>query len=91
MPATGSEVGIAPQYLWHPAANAEAAARYLRILGDRYDNDMRRVLAAYNAGPAVGDGQKPMPPETQAYVPRVSAVYRRLLAVERREGSLCRT
>lgn len=89
MPTTAREVGIAPDRLWHPATNMEAAARYVRRLALRYDRDLIRVLAAYNAGPAVGDGQKPMPLETRAYVPRVTAAYRRYLVIERQGGELC--
>ena len=34
-----------------PFANLEGGARYLREQLDRFDGDLERALAAYNAGP----------------------------------------
>ena len=79
MPATALDVGITPGHLWLPDANAEAGARYLRWLGERYGWDARRMLIGYNAGPLVADGGRPVPAETRAYVTKVVAVYRRRL------------
>ena len=64
-----------------PPTNLRASAAYLRTLRTRYGDDLRLVLAAYNAGEGAVDkygGAVPPYPETQAYVRDVLAVYRRL-------------
>lgn len=83
MPATGRRMGIqaADRELLSPAANLEASARYLKLLQARFGNDLRLVLAAYNAGEgAVERHGRRVPPyaETQAYVRNVLAVYTEL-------------
>jgi soluble lytic murein transglycosylase-like protein len=79
MPATGRDMGVAqPAELLTPQANLEASARYLKRLQARFGNDLRLVLAAYNAGEgAVERHGRRVPPfaETQAYVRDVLAVY----------------
>ncbi len=61
-----------------PEQSVRGGAAYLRWLSDRFDNDLDRVLAAYNAGERVVErtGGVPPYPETQAYVPRVLAYLR---------------
>lgn len=82
MPATGRDLGVADaRDLLTPQANLEASARYLKRLQARFDNDLRLVLAAYNAGEgAVERHGRRIPPyaETQAYVRNVMAVYAEL-------------
>jgi soluble lytic murein transglycosylase-like protein len=73
MPATAQEYGADPTV---PEQNVDAGTRYLRWLMNRYGksrNMMRRVIAAYNAGPGVVDRYRGVPPyrETQRYVVRV--------------------
>ncbi len=80
MPATGRSMGVAEadRALLTPEANLEASARYLKRLQARFGNDLRLVLAAYNAGEgAVERHGRRVPPyaETQAYVRQVMAVY----------------
>lgn len=80
MPATGRSLGVAQadRALLTPEANLEASARYLKRLQARFGNDLRLVLAAYNAGEgAVERHGRRVPPyaETQAYVRNVLAVY----------------
>ncbi len=63
--------------------NVNAGARYLRQLLLMYIDDpyqVRKALAAYNAGPAAVDRYGGIPPygETQRYVQRVLEVRRRL-------------
>jgi soluble lytic murein transglycosylase-like protein len=73
MPATAQLFGADPTV---PAQNVDAGARYLRFLIDRYHryrDSLRRVIAAYNAGPGVVDHYRGVPPykETRTYVARV--------------------
>jgi len=82
MPATGRRFGVTlpESNLLNPDANVRAAAAYLRTLRTRYGDDMRLVLAAYNAGEGAVDKHNGVPPypETRNYVRDVLAVYRRL-------------
>jgi len=78
MPATGRRFGVTN--LNDPLQNVEAGARYLRLLLAQFNNDLQLVLAAYNAGEnAVLRHGKRIPPyrETQQYVPRVLALYKK--------------
>lgn len=77
MPGTAADLGVDPK---DPRQNAEAGARYLRTLLERYKNSadpVRLALAAYNAGPGAVDRYGSIPPyrETQAYVERVLRQY----------------
>ena len=67
MPGTARDLGVNPD---DPAANLEGGARYLRQQLDRFDGDLERALAAYNAGPGRVQqaGGVPRIRETQAYV-----------------------
>jgi hypothetical protein len=60
---------------YNPEENIRAGVAYLRQLLDRYDNDEKLALAAYNAGPGAVDkyGQT-IPPyaETRDYVAKIS-------------------
>ena len=82
MPATGRRFGVADEKnLFDADANLRASASYIRTLRTRYGDDLRLVLAAYNAGEGAVDrngGNIPPYPETQAYVRDVLAIYRRL-------------
>jgi soluble lytic murein transglycosylase-like protein len=85
MPATGQRFGVAnpEQQLLDASTNLRASAAYLHTLRIRYGDDLRLVLAAYNAGEGAVDkagGTVPPYPETQAYVRNVLAVYRQLNA-----------
>jgi soluble lytic murein transglycosylase len=75
MPKTGRKLGLEEPF--EPVQNVEAGARYLRAMLDRY-GDLRRALAAYNAGPTAVDRHRGVPPypETRAYVDRVLTYYR---------------
>ena len=81
MPGTGKRYGAGD--LHDPAQNLAAGARYLRDLLRQFDNDLSLSLAAYNAGEnAVLRYGKRIPPyrETQQYVPRVLALYKKFQA-----------
>ena len=70
MPGTARELGVAPD---DPLANLEGGARYLRAQLDRFDGDLEKALAAYNAGPGRVEraGGIPRIRETQTYVAAV--------------------
>jgi soluble lytic murein transglycosylase-like protein len=75
MPATARELGVANPF--DPPQNIRGGVTYLRQLLDRYNNDERLALAAYNAGPgAVDRSGQTVPPvrETRDYVSRVSTI-----------------
>ena len=84
MPATGRRFGVhdPERSLMDAQTNVRAGAAYLRTLRQRYGDDLRLVLAAYNAGEGAVDkhGGVPPYPETQAYVRDVLVIYRRLSA-----------
>jgi membrane-bound lytic murein transglycosylase MltF len=56
-----------------PRANVEGGTRYLRELLERYNFDLVKALAAYNAGPQRVEQFRGVPPyyETRAYVARI--------------------
>jgi soluble lytic murein transglycosylase-like protein len=77
MPKTAADLEADPH---DPAQNADAGARYLRDLLQKYENDPHQVskaVAAYNAGPAAVDKYHGIPPyrETIQYVNRVLKQY----------------
>jgi hypothetical protein len=70
MPATAKELGVDPT---DPDQNLEGAARYMKQLLGRYNNDPKLALAAYNAGMGNVDkaGGVPNFKETQNYVAKI--------------------
>jgi hypothetical protein len=73
MPETARQFGANPAI---PAENIDAGTRYLSWLMKRYEkrrDSIKHVIAAYNAGPAMVDRYRGVPPfrETRAYVTRV--------------------
>ncbi|MDD5271882.1 MAG: tape measure protein [Methylovulum sp.] len=86
MPATAKRFGVADRT--DPAQSIEGAAKYLKVLSDKFNGDLKLTIAAYNAGEGAVTGgytnskgvyippHKPTVPnfpETQAYVPKVLA------------------
>jgi soluble lytic murein transglycosylase-like protein len=71
MPQTASQLGV--QNAFDPQANVEGGTRYLRELLERYNFDLVKALAAYNAGPQRVEQYGGVPPfnETHAYVARI--------------------
>ena len=79
MPATATRFGVSNPY--DARENVHAGARYLRFLIDRFGQDIRLALAAYNAGEQAvqrNGGQIPPFTETMLYVPRVLKIYNQL-------------
>ena len=74
MPATASGLKVNAFDL---SANVDGGTQYLAEMLDRFDGDIIKTLAAYNAGPEAVERYQGVPPypQTQAYV---SAVLNRL-------------
>jgi soluble lytic murein transglycosylase-like protein len=70
MPGTAQTLGADPH---DPAQNADAGARYLRDLLEKYDGALWHALAAYNAGPGAVQKYRGIPPysETLRYINRI--------------------
>jgi soluble lytic murein transglycosylase-like protein len=68
MPATVQRFNV--DDVFDPKQNIEAGATYLRQLLDKYNDDIKLTLAAYNAGPTTVDltGEIPDIKETRDYV-----------------------
>jgi soluble lytic murein transglycosylase-like protein len=82
MPATAASLGADPS---NPEQNVEAGTRLLRDLLAKYENypdQLRRALAAYNAGSGAVDRYNGVPPyrETQSYVEKIVSQYKHQLA-----------
>jgi soluble lytic murein transglycosylase-like protein len=71
MPETARELGVKNVFDIHQ--NIDGGARYLRQMLDRFGGDVKRALAAYNAGPGAVDQHNGDVPyaETRQYVKRV--------------------
>ncbi len=71
MPGTASQLGVPNTF--DARANVEGGTKYLRELLERYNFDLVKALAAYNAGPQRVEQFGGVPPfyETRAYVARV--------------------
>ncbi|WP_218110499.1 lytic transglycosylase domain-containing protein [Ostreibacterium oceani] len=77
MPFTAERFGVKNAY--DPYQNVEAGVKYLRILYDEFGT-LELAAAGYNAGEgSVRKYNRSIPPfkETQAYVPKVMAFYRK--------------
>jgi len=77
MPGTASQLGVSNAF--DPNANVDGGTKYLRELLEKYNYDVPKALAAYNAGPGRVDRYRGVPPysETQAYVARIIRDYNR--------------
>ena len=71
MPGTASQLGVMNSF--DPRANVDGGTKYLRELLERYNFDVVKALAAYNAGPQRVEQFGGIPPyhETKAYVARI--------------------
>jgi soluble lytic murein transglycosylase-like protein len=77
MPGTASQLGVANSF--DPNANVEGGTKYLRELLEKYNYDVPKALAAYNAGSRRVDQYHGVPPyfETQTYVAKIIRDYNR--------------
>ena len=75
IPGTAQRFGVGNPF--DPAQNVEGGTTYLRALLDRYNGDLSKTLAAYNAGEHAVDANRGVPPywETQRYVQKVQNAY----------------
>jgi soluble lytic murein transglycosylase-like protein len=71
IPETAAKYGV--RNVFDPSENIEAGARYIKDLMSLYQNDLRSVLAAYNAGPDALKKHNGIPPfpETKRYIRKV--------------------
>jgi soluble lytic murein transglycosylase-like protein len=71
MPSTAKGLGV--RDITDPWQNLAGGTKYLRQLMDRFDGDIKKVIAGYNAGPGAVARYNGVPPyaETRTYVARV--------------------
>ena len=89
MPATATRFGVSNRY--DPQQNVRGGALYLGFLINRFRQNVRLALAAFNAGEDAVDrssGQIPPFIETLEYVPKVLKIYRALTEQQQRQTTL---
>lgn len=82
MPRTGRWMGA--KNLYDPEQNVDAGVKYLKYLDERFDGNLKKTIAAYNAGEGTVRRYNGIPPyrETRTYVKKVLKNY------EKRKGQL---
>lgn len=87
MPDTAGKLGVSNPF--DPQDNVAGGSRYLRELLERYNFDLVKALAAYNAGPQRVEQYHGVPPyrETQAYVARIVHEYNRKKIAQERQAA----
>ena len=87
MPQTASKLGVSNSF--DPGANVEGGTRYLSELLQRYNFDVIKALAAYNAGPQRVEQYRGVPPyyETRVYVAKIVRDYNRKKLAERKAAA----
>ena len=75
MPETAESLGVNP---YDAKQNIDGGTQYLRQMLDSFNGDVRKAVAAYNAGPEAVREYGGVPPysETQQYVSSVLDIYR---------------
>jgi soluble lytic murein transglycosylase-like protein len=86
MPGTANQLGVNDAF--DPQSNVTGGSRYLRELLERYNFDLVKALAAYNAGPERVEQYRGVPPfhETQAYVARIVHEYNQKKIAQEKEA-----
>jgi soluble lytic murein transglycosylase-like protein len=87
MPKTATSLGVTNSF--DPNANVQGGTKYLQELLERYNYDMVKALAAYNAGPQRVDQYRGVPPyyETRAYVARIVRDFNKKKLAERKAAA----
>ena len=75
MPRTGRWLGA--RNLYDPEQNVDAGVKYLKYLQGRFDGNLKKTIAAYNAGEGNVNRYGGVPPfsETRSYVKKVMSRY----------------
>src|SRR6185436_7306901 len=75
MPRTGRWMGA--QNLYDPEQNVDAGVKYIKYLHQRFNGDLKKTIAAYNAGEGNVQRYRGVPPfrETRTYVKKVLKNY----------------
>ncbi len=75
IPATAERFGVKDSY--NSEQNIRAGTKYLKFLLERYEGNLKKSIAGYNAGEGAVDKYKGIPPykETQQYVKNVLKIY----------------
>ncbi len=91
MPRTGRWLGASN--LYDPEQNVDAGVRYLKYLQARFDGNLKKAIAAYNAGEGNVQRYGGVPPfqETRSYVKKVLTRYqerkRQLKQYDQQQGT----
>ncbi len=77
MPSTGRWLGA--RNLYDPEQNVDAGVKYIKYLQEHFGGNMKKTIAAYNAGEGNVERYGGIPPfhETQSYVKEVMRNYRK--------------
>jgi soluble lytic murein transglycosylase-like protein len=88
MPQTASKLGVANSF--DPGSNVEGGTRYLSELLQRYNFDVVKALAAYNAGPGRVEQYRGVPPyyETRVYVAKIVRDFNRKKLAQRKAAAI---
>ena len=75
MPDTAAALGVDP---YNKQQNIDGGTKYIRQMLDTFNGDVKKAVAAYNAGPQAVKDYDGVPPyqETQNYVNKVLDIYR---------------
>jgi Transglycosylase SLT domain len=86
MPGTANKLGVSDAF--DPQDNVTGGSRYLRELLERYNFDLVKALAAYNAGPERVEQYRGVPPfrETRAYVAKIVHEYNKKKTAQEKEA-----